>query len=96
MTSKVRKGERYTEKELYEFVWRADTPKKVAIAEEWLKAHVNDNELFDDLMIALSTQYRQMNPIQLKNGETTWFQKMSEAITLTTPLRKADKENENE
>lgn len=30
---------KYTEKELYEFVYRADTPQKVATAERWIQAH---------------------------------------------------------
>lgn len=52
---------KYTEKELYEFVWRADTHEKIVIAEKWLKSHVTDNDLFDDLMITLSQQNRALS-----------------------------------
>ena len=30
---------RYTEKQLLEFVYRADTPQKIAIAQRWVEAH---------------------------------------------------------
>lgn len=52
---------KYTEKQLYAFVWRADTHKKIAEAEEWLKKHLTDNDLFDDLMIVLSQQNRELS-----------------------------------
>jgi len=44
----------YTERELYDFVGRADTREKIAIAEKWLYDHVEDVELWDNLMRALS------------------------------------------
>ena len=47
-----------TREDLWAFVYRADTPKKIRIAEEWLKRNVKDFELFDDLMRALSLQSR--------------------------------------
>lgn len=50
-----------TEKKLWEFVWRADTWKKISIAEAWLKKNVTDNDLFDDLMVQLSIQARNIN-----------------------------------
>jgi hypothetical protein len=49
---------KYSRNELYAFVWRADTPEKISIAEKWLKDHVEDNELWEDLMLALSQQCR--------------------------------------
>lgn len=63
----------YTENQLWAFVWRADTKEKIAIAEKWLKDHVKDNDLFDDLMVALSMQYRELNAQPLKDGGTVWF-----------------------
>ena len=30
---------KYTEKDLYEFVYRADTTEKIQIAKDWLRAH---------------------------------------------------------
>lgn len=49
---------KYTRNELFAFVWRADTPAKVRIAEEWLTKHVEDNDLWEDLMTALSIESR--------------------------------------
>lgn len=52
------KGTKYTEKELYAFVWRADTPEKIEIAKKWLIKNVEDNDIWNDLMVALSIQSR--------------------------------------
>ncbi len=45
-----------TDKDLYEFVYRADTPQKVATAERWLKAHkdIMSRATFDNLLQILS------------------------------------------
>ena len=48
----------YTRNELYAFVWRADTPEKIKKAEEWLNKNVEDNNLWEELMLALSVQSR--------------------------------------
>lgn len=50
-----------TEKSLWEFVWRADTWEKISVAEKWLKKNVKNNDLFDDLMVQLSIQARNIN-----------------------------------
>ena len=63
----------YTRNQLYACVWRANTKEKINIAEQWLKEHVDDVELFDDLMMTLSMQYRELNAQPLQNGETVWF-----------------------
>ena len=65
---------RYSEKELYGFVWRADTKEKISIAEKWLKDHfesIGDVDLWDDLMVALSQQSRQLSAIE--QGRDWWF-----------------------
>lgn len=64
---------KYTESELYAFVSRADTNEKIAIAEDWLTKHVDDNDLWNDLMMALSQQSRMINAQTLKTGEKIWF-----------------------
>lgn len=52
---------RFTESELWAFVNRADDHDKVATAEAFLKklTYVN-NELYDDLMMALSFKSREL------------------------------------
>ena len=49
---------KYTRDELYAFVWRANTPQKIAIAKEWITKNVEDNGLWEDLMLALSVESR--------------------------------------
>ena len=47
---------KYTTKDLYEFVYRADTIKKICIAEKWLKDHkdLTSSDTFDELMMILN------------------------------------------
>ena len=44
-----------TDKDLYEFIYRADTAQKIAIAERWLTEHksITSPHVFDDLMHTL-------------------------------------------
>lgn len=66
---------KYTEDQLWRFVWRADTDEKIKIAEQWLDEHVYpvDVGLWDDLRIALSRQYRSMHGQIWKDGSYHWF-----------------------
>ena len=45
-----------TDKDLFEFVYRADTTKKICIAEKWLNdhKHLTSRDTFDELMMILS------------------------------------------
>lgn len=52
------KMKKYTRSELYAFVWRANTPQKIEVAKEWITKNVEDNELWEDLMLALSVESR--------------------------------------
>ena len=52
---------RWTENDLWSFVYRADTQEKIAIAERWLRDHfkrINNTQLWEDLMtyLAMSSQ----------------------------------------
>ena len=51
-----------TEKDLYEFVYRADTTKKVIIAERWLLAHPEHTSraLLSELLRILAEQSRRI------------------------------------
>lgn len=52
---------RFSEKELWDFVNRADTHEKIAIAEAFLrKLSYIDNKLWDGLMGALAAQSREL------------------------------------
>ena len=48
--------QRISEKDLYAFIWRADSFEKIVIATNWIKAHVKNGDLLNDLMCALSEQ----------------------------------------
>ena len=45
-----------TDKDLYEFVYRADTPQKIATAERWLTdhKHITSSSTFDSLILILN------------------------------------------
>ena len=47
---------KYTNKDLFEFVYRADTVKKICIAEKWLTEHreLTSKDTFDELMMILN------------------------------------------
>ena len=49
-------------KRCWDMVNRVDTPEKARIAEEWLKANeIITNAQYDELMMALTWLYRDMN-----------------------------------
>ena len=45
-----------TDKDLFEFVYRADTTKKICIAEKWLTEHrdLTSKDTFDELIMILN------------------------------------------
>ena len=47
---------KYTDKDLFEFVYRADTVKKICIAEKWLTEHreLTSKDTFDELIMILN------------------------------------------
>ena len=47
---------KYTDKDLFEFVYRADTVRKICIAEKWLTEHreLTSKDTFDELMMILN------------------------------------------
>ena len=47
---------RYTDKDLFEFVYRADTVRKICIAEKWLTEHreLTSKDTFDELIMILN------------------------------------------
>lgn len=64
-----------TEKDLWEFVYRADDDEKIAVAERWLTDHkdlvkeIGGGEFWRDLMQALDDQYKlRHKPIETDEG----------------------------
>ena len=60
-----------TDKDLYEFVYRADTAQKIATAERWLISHKSIMSLhtFDDLMHTLKMQEKRLFLAKLAEEE---------------------------
>lgn len=60
-----------TDKDLYEFVYRADTAQKIATAERWLREHKNitSPHAFDDLMHTLNVQGKRIFLSKLAESE---------------------------
>lgn len=60
-----------TDKDLYEFVYRADTAQKIATAERWLREHkdITSPHVFDDLMHTLSIQSNRIFFVKLAESE---------------------------
>lgn len=51
---------KYTRDELFNFIWRADTWDKIETARIWITKHVEDNDLWNDLMMGLADQSREL------------------------------------
>ena len=60
-----------TDKDLYEFVYRADSAQKIATAERWLTEHKNitSPHTFDDLMHTLNIQGKRIFLSKLAESE---------------------------
>ena len=60
-----------TDKDLYEFVYRADTPQKVATAERWLAEHkhITSMSTFDSLILILNQTAKRLFRASMKEYE---------------------------
>ena len=60
-----------TDKDLYEFVYRADTAQKIATAERWLRNHqsITSPHTFDDLIHTLNIQGKRIFLSKLAESE---------------------------
>ena len=58
---------KYTDKDLFEFVYRADTVKKICIAEKWLTEHrdLTSKDTFDELISILNRTARRIFRAQM-------------------------------
>ena len=58
---------KYTDKDLFEFVYRADTVKKVCIAEKWLTEHsdLTSKDIFDELIMILNQTAKRIFKAQM-------------------------------
>ena len=60
-----------TDKDLYEFIYRADTAQKIATAERWLTEHksITSPHVFDDLIHTLNVQGKRIFLSKLAESE---------------------------
>ena len=60
-----------TDKDLYEFVYRADTAQKIATAERWLNEHksITSPHVFDDLIHTLNIMSKRIFFVKLAESE---------------------------
>ena len=60
-----------TDKDLFEFVYRADTPQKIATAERWLSEHKHFTSLstFDELILILNRTAKRIFRMQMQKYE---------------------------
>ena len=60
-----------TDKDLFEFVYRADTPQKIATAERWLSEHKHLTSLstFDELILILNRTAKRIFRVQMQKYE---------------------------
>ena len=74
-----------TEKDLFEFVYRADTPQKVATAERWLREHqhLTCRSTFDELLKILEQTTKRLFRIQMAEYEERIYKYGLEINTIT-------------
>ena len=74
-----------TDKDLYEFVYRADTPQKVATAERWLMEHkhLTSRSTLDELLNILSQTAKRLFRIQMAEYEERIYKYGLEINTIT-------------
>ena len=74
-----------TDKDLFEFVYRADTPQKVATAERWLREHqhLTSRSTFDELLKILEQTTKRIFKLQMQEYENRIYKYGLEINTIT-------------
>lgn len=74
-----------TDKDLYEFVYRADTPQKVCTAERWLNEHkhLTSPSTFDSLILILNQTAKRLFRASMREYEERIFKNGYEINTRT-------------
>ena len=64
-----------TDKDLYEFVYRADTAEKISTAEKWLRAHdyLTSRHTLDDLIFILNRTAKRLFRTQMVEYEEALY-----------------------
>ena len=74
-----------TDKDLYEFVYRADTAQKIATAEKWLREHqhLTSRSTLDELLYILNQTAKRLFRIQMAEYEERIYKYGLEINTIT-------------
>ena len=74
-----------TDKDLFEFVYRADTPQKIATAERWLREHqhLTSRSTLDELLNILGQTAKRLFRIQMAEYEERIYKYGLEINTIT-------------
>ena len=77
---------KYTEKDLFEFVYRADTVKKICIAEKWLTEHrdLTSKDTFDELIMILNRTAGRIFRAQMVELDEKLFSENVENFDIST------------
>ena len=70
---------KYTDKDLFEFVYRANTTKKICIAEKWLTEHsdLTSKDTFDELIMILNRTAKRIFRVQMAElDEKLYFEEI--------------------
>lgn len=74
-----------TDKDLYEFVYRADTPQKIATAERWLREHkhLTSQATLDELIAVLNRTAKRLFRVQMAEYEENLYKQGFEINVVT-------------
>ena len=77
-----------TDKELYEFVYRADTAQKICVAERWLRQHqhLTSRSTFDDLISVLNRTAKKLFRARMEEYEKKIYGENYEINVITGEL----------
>ncbi len=80
---------KYTDKDLFEFVYRADTTKKICIAEKWLTEHsdLTSKDTFDELISILNRTAKRIFRVQMAELDEKLYNDNVEIDVRTGELR---------
>ena len=80
---------KYTDKDLFEFVYRADTTKKICVAEKWLNdhKHLTSRETFDELLSILNRTASRLFRAQMAELDEKLYEENVEIDVRTGEVR---------
>ncbi len=83
-----------TDKDLFEFVYRADTPHKICVAERWLNEHkhLTSRATLDELIAVLNRTAKRLFRVQMAKYEENLYKQGFEINVVTGEVVACQKE----